>query len=54
MTYKEIYKELHRKIRRDYGSRCIQFCIGCVNCQSWLMLSILQDIVRTNATSKKK
>ncbi len=45
MTYKEIYQELKRKIKKDYGSRCKDFNINCTCCQAWLCLDILEDMV---------
>ena len=43
--YAEIYKELKKKIRKDYGSQCRDFVWGCPVCMQYLMLQFLQDNV---------
>ena len=53
-TYKEIYKELKIKIQKDYTKRkCVDFEIGCIVCQVYLMLSILEDCVYLEKAEKK-
>jgi len=51
MTYQEIYKDLKKKVRNDYGKRCPDFCFGCSVCEAYLALSFLEGCV---AVEKKE
>ncbi len=42
--YKEPLKALKALIKKDYGKQCKAFSIGCVVCQVWLAIDILEDI----------
>ena len=45
MTYQKLYKELKKKIEKDFGKKCKDFYLGCCRCNAYLMLQLLKDIV---------
>lgn len=45
MSYREIYEMLKKMIRKDYGKRCEDFNFNCHQCQAYLMLDLLWDMV---------
>jgi hypothetical protein len=44
MTYKEIYKELEKKILEDYGRECSDFTIECFLCRIWMAMDIIENL----------
>jgi hypothetical protein len=45
ITYQWIYRVLERKIRKDFGKPCKDFCYGCSVCDAYMMLSILESMI---------
>lgn len=43
MKYREIHKELLKKVRRDYGKKCKSFHYACPVCEVYMMLDILEN-----------
>lgn len=44
MKYKQLYQELKRKIRKDYGLPCKDFDFHCHVCEVYMMLDILEGV----------
>ena len=45
IPYFMISEILKRKIRKDYGKKCKDFSLDCYVCRSYLLLTILEEII---------